>query len=814
MRFVAISLVPAALFFITAADSLAQPWGHVEGHVHEAGTGIALEAVAVVIDGTNFGTATDAEGFYRLSMPAGRHVLRFSSVGYAARKDTVTVRSGSQFTLDVDLTPSAVEMDELVVEERATSGAGIQQIAPEQVRNMPSPLKGFQALHVLLGVTANNELSNQYSVRGGGFNENLIFLNGFEVHMPFRPRQGEQEGLGLLNPELARRITLYTGGFPARYGGKISSALDIVYRTGERFGGSAYVSLLDAGVSTSATTGRLSWLIGARKAQARRFYATQELKGNYQPDYSDIQGHAEYSFTPGHSLELTAIWADHSFRLDPRGRKTFYGVISVRPDVPSDLRSVWINYDDRSTESDGYTTSLFGLRLKSRLSAAWHAEHDVSVFQTRETENFLLIGNTVIYDVRMGPDVEENMVPRGNALQEEAADNYIGVITRTAKGRYILGLSRHVAEGGWFIRSLAFEDRIDESSAVEGYSPGGDLVRVEVNRLEGSQSFGERQLGFYAQDAVAPLFDADQLVITAGLRADYFSFNREWTISPRLSARYEASDNLTLTGAWGLYYQAPTYRELRGDVGMGTPYEAGLNRDIRSQRSVQLVAGAELFVPKRRIYVRGEAYWKRLTNLISYTLENVRIEYSGDNDSEGYVYGLDLQARGEFVPGLESWINYGFLVARERFVGDYVTEYRAGTIARPTDQRHTVALFVQDYVPLDPTWKLHLRAIFGSGLPYTPPVPGDRVGQVIVQEPGPRLSARYPEYRRMDFGVTKSITIREDALHLELTAEVLNIFDIQNTVAYSWVPDVDGIWQRVPTRLTPRTINVRLRVVF
>ena len=814
MRFVTICLVPAALFFFAAADSLAQPWGHVEGRVREAGTGIALGDIAVVIDGTNFGTATDEAGFFRLSMPAGRHVVRFSSVGYAARKDSVTVTSGGEISLDVDLMPSAVEMDEVVVEERATSGAGIQQIEPEQVRNMPSPFKGFQALHVLPGVAANNELSNQYSVRGGGFNENLIFLNGFEVHMPFRPRQGEQEGLGLLNPELARRVTLYTGGFPARYGGKISSTLDILYRSGERFGGSAYVSLLDAGVSASATTGRLSWLVGGRKARARRFFATQELKGNYQPDYSDIQGHAEYTFAPGQSLELTAIWADHSFRFDPRGRKTFFGVVSVRPDVPSDLRSVWVNYDDRSTESDGYSTSLSGLRLITRLSAVWRAEHDVSVFQTRETENFVLIGNTVIYDVLMSPDAEEDMVPRGNALQEETADNYVGVTTRTAKGRYILGHSRHVAEGGWFVRSLAFEDRIDESSAVEGRSPGGDLVRIEVNRLEGALSFGERQLGFYAQDVLALLSDADRLVVTAGLRADYFSFNREWTVSPRLSARYEASNTLTLTGAWGLYYQAPTYRELRGDAEVGTSLEADLNRDIRSQRSVQLVAGAELFVPKRRMYVRGEAYLKRLTDLISYTLNNVRIEYSGKNDSEGHVYGLDLQARGEFVPGLESWINYGFLVARERFVGDYLTEYRAGTTARPTDQRHTVALFVQDYVPSDPTWKLHLRTVFGSGLPYTPPVPGDRVGHVVVQEPGPRLSARYPEYRRMDFGVTKSVTVKEDALQLELTAEMLNVFDMQNTVAYSWVPDADGIWQRVPTRLTPRTINVRLRVVF
>lgn len=811
--------------FCLPTNALAQGWGSVAGRVIETGTSQPLPGITVVVDGTNFGTATEADGQYKLRIPTGRYALRFSAIGYEARVDSVVVQRDAVTTLDVTLRPATLELDEVTVEESATPPeAGVHEIDPESVRNIPSPFKGFQSLKALPGVASNNELSNQYSVRGGGFNENLIFINGFEVYMPFRPRQGEQEGLGLFNPELAERIALYTGGFPARYGGKLSSALDIQYRRpeDEPLNGAAYVSLLDAGATAgaSALDGRLGWLFGVRKAQAQRFFSTQELKGNYQPDYVDLQGLLAYRLAPGHEVEVLGIWADHTFRLDPRGRKTFFGVVSTDPNEPSALQSVWISYDDRSEETDGYTTGFAGLRLKSRLAANLRAEHDVSYFKTEETERFNLIGSTVIYDVDPGsdPDSDEGKFPRGNALQEEFADNFVGVGTWTGQGRYLLTSQHHAAEAGWFVRQLTFEDRLRESSAVQGRGPDGDIVRLVANSLQDSASFDERQAGFYAQDALDLLPERDRFILTVGVRADFFSFNDEWTVSPRLSARFRASDRLTLTGAWGLYYQAPSYRELRGAPQPGTSILGALNRDLQAQRSMQGVVGAELFLPKRRLYLRGEAYWKELTHLISYTLENVRVEYSGENDAEGRVYGFDTQVRGEFVPGLESWINYSFMVAREEFLPSFRTATNAGTIPRPTDQRHTFSLFIQDYIPTDPTWKLHMRALFGSGLPYTPPIPGDRVGSIVIQLPGDRFSARYPEYRRIDFGVTKYITVAENALNnplrLELTAELLNVFDMINTVAYAWIPDAQGVWQRVPTRLTPRTFNVRLRVAF
>ena len=803
-----ISLIP----LLFAAQAEAQSWGSVEGVVTEFGTDLALPGVSILVNETNFGTASNESGDYTLQLPVGRYALRFSFVGFASRVDSVVVSARTPTILNVQLAPTVLEGEEIVVEDETMLGAGVQRITPEQIRRMPSPFKGFQALLVLPGVSSNNELSNQYSVRGGGFNENLIFLNGFEIHMPFRPRQGEQEGLGLFNPELARRITLYTGGFPSRYGGKISSALDIEYAAPKDFTTSATLSLLDGTATAAATNGPFSWQIGLRKARARRFFSTQELKGNYQPDYEDIQARFTYMLTSQQELELVGLYANHEFRLDPRGRRTFYGTVSA-DGGPSDIRSVWLSYSGRSEEVDGYQTTLAGLRLRSRVSPRWTLQHDASLYSTREKEFFLLEGDAILYDIVTNSNADRVEVPRGIARQEDRADNTITVTTLAGRGLYNWTSTRHALEAGWHFKRLTFEDKLMEESIILGTGLDMEPVRVVVDSLEGAAKLNASQFSLSVEDSYSI---NDKILLSAGMRGDWYDFNREWRVSPRLNLRYEASKQLTLTASVGVYYQQPTYRELRGAPRPDVPISQSLNRTLRSQRSTQFVAGAELFVPGRRLYLRSEAYYKQLKNLISYSLENVRINYSGFNDANGHVYGLDLQARGEFVPGMESWINYSFMVARERFLPQYTTRLNAGLLPRPTDQRHTVALFVQDYVPTDTTWKLHMRILFGSGLPYTPPIPGKRVGSIVVQVPGSRHSAKYPEFRRVDFGTTKIITLsnRSKPLQLEITAEVLNVFNIINTVTYSWLPDATGIWQRIPTRLTPRTINLRLRTSF
>ncbi len=821
-----LALLGLALFLL-APGALAQNWGEVEGRVTQRGVGGAIPGANVVVDGTGFGTATDADGAYSIRIPTGTYVLRFSAVGFQARTKEVTVRKNETARLDLALEETDIEMEGVEVEaEEIAPDAGVYTLDPKDAENIPSPLGNdvFRALKVLPGVTSNNELSYQYSVRGGGYNENLYYVDGFEVYTPFRTKQGEQEGLGLINLDMTERITLYTGGFPARYGGKLSSALDVAYARPGGDGentveGGAYASTLDAGghVKVGLLDGRLGIALAGRSARPQSFFGTQELKGEYDPEFGDVQSTVTYRIAEGHEIQGLGFYLNHRFRLVPTSRRTFFGTFQ-------DLRSIALGYT--GVEEDGYTLGFGGVRLLSKITNALRVEHEASYFDVEEYETLDISGTSILARIDNpfeDPDDPSNLIQTGAASQRDVADNRVRVTTLSGGGRYRLSLGRHAAEAGWNARQLDFEDQLFEVSYAASLVGAGSREPVALDSLSDQSAFGEQQYSLYVQDAVDVLRQSGRLVVTGGVRGDYFSFNDEWTVSPRLSARYIWDELTTLTAATGVYHQAPTYRELRGEPiyssrdSTGSVLLPSLNRDIQSQRALQFIAGVERFFPSVRFYGRAEAYYKGLTNLITYDVENVRTVYSGENDADGYAFGFDLQLRGEFVPGLESWLNYGFLKTSEEFLQP--TAGVSGTVPRPTDRRHNVALFVQDYVPNSTSWKVHLRALFGTGTPYTPPAPGAVVGGVQLRDPGNRNSQRYPEYRRVDLGLTKEATLAPrspagNPVRLELTGEVLNVFDMTNTISYSYVDDARGIWQRIPTRLTPRTVNVRMRLRF
>jgi len=799
-------------------------WGTVAGRVTTAAdTTAPVPTATVLVTGTNYGTSADGEGRYHLRLPAGIYRLRFSSVGFEARIDSVTVRRGETARLNVRLAASVEALDEVEVTagREETPAAGVFEMSSPHIEDMPTPVPdGFRTLKGLPGVATNNELSSQYSVRGGGYNENLIFINGFQVYLPFRPRQGEQEGLGLWNPQLTERARLYAGGFPARYGGKLSSALEIEYREPEgKVGGQVAASTMDLSGSAGASAlgGDLSWVVGAREARAGRLFGTQELRGDYAPQYTDAQTSVTYEIADGHAVEALGLWAEYEYRLAPRAKRTYFGTISQNPKFPPDLQSFYTTYEGE--ETTGYSTGFLGGRVKTRLSERIRMEHEAAYFRTHETETLDVSGSSLLTRVDPASGKTTGILSAGT--QRDVADNDVTVSTLTGRGRYYYASGRHAPEAGWHVRRLAFDDRIDERSTHTLSSTGQTVI---VNDFEDRARLGTWQAGAYMQDVYDALPERGRLLVTAGVRSDYYAFNEELTVSPRLSAQFKWTKQLTLNGALGVYHQKPTYRELRGEPPTAKEAEeAGglentLNRDLSSQRSIQAILGGEYFFPDRRLYLRAEAFYAKLSNLVSYEIENVRVQYSGQNNTYGRNYGLDLQLRGEFVPGLESWFNYSFLVARENFKEEFETSergYREGWHPRPADQRHTFSAFIQDYVPGDRSWKLHLRALFGSGLPYTPPVPGEQITRdVQAQAPGPRMGERYPEYRRVDVGATKTVRLFDQGVSgpvtMQLTAEILNLFDMVNTVAYDW----DADFNRVPTHLTPRTVNVRMRLKF
>ncbi len=819
----AFALLGFALFLIAPA-ALAQNSGQIEGRVTQRSNGSPIPGANVVVDGTSFGTATEADGTFALRLPTGNYVFRVSAVGFQARTDSVTIRKNETTRLDVALEETDIELGDVeVVEEAVAEDAGVYTLDPKTAQEIPSPLNdGLRAIKVLPGVTSNNETSYQYSVRGGGYNENLYYIDGFEVYTPFRTKQGEQEGLGIVNLDMTDRITLYAGGFPARYGGKLSSALDVAYARPDADGvaGGAYASTLDAGghVKVGLLGGRLGIALAGRSARPEGFFGTQELKGEYDPEFADVQSTVTYRIAEGHEIQGIGLLLDHRFRLVPTTRRTFFGTFQ-------DLRSVSFGFD--GLEEDGYTLGFGGVRVLNKITNALRIEHDVSYFDVEEFETLNIAGSVGLFRIDNpfeDPDDPTNLIQTGAATQRDTTNNNVRVSTLSGGGRYRLSAGRHAAELGWTARRFDFSDRLFEVSYVAGRAQNGNPIEVALDSLADQSSFSEEQYGIYIQDAVDLLPTSGHLVVTGGVRADYFSFNDELTVSPRLSARYIWDELTTVTAAAGVYHQAPTYRELRGEpiydsttVGSNNIILGTLNRDIKSQRAIQFISGVERFFPKVRFYGRAEAYYKALSNLITYDVENVRTVYSGENDADGYAFGFDLQLRGEFVPGLESWLNYGFLKTSEEFLQP--TPGVNGAVPRPTDRRHNFALFVQDYVPNSTTWKVHLRALFGTGTPFTPPAPGEVVGGVQLQAPGLRNSQRFPEYRRLDLGITKEATLAQrsptgNPVRLELTGEVLNVFDMTNTIAYSYVADARGIWQRVPTRLTPRTVNVRMRLRF
>ena len=832
MRAFSLAFLAAVCF---AAPASAQVWGEILGRVTDAETGETIPGANVVIAGTNFGSNTGADGRYRFRIPEGTYPLRVSFIGFATVEDTVVVRRGRPTTFDAALQASVIEGEEARVEAAGERQVGVSLIDPRTARSIPTPLGNdpLRAAKSELGVTSNNELSNAYSVRGGSYNENQFFIDGFEIYRPLRTKQGEQEGLGLVNGDLTSRMTLFAGGFPVRYGGKLASVLDATYAApGGRPSGTAYASTLDAGAQVAGALGdRAGLAVAARSARPQRFFAGQELEGAYDPDFRDVQGVADLRLGAGHSVRAVGLYARHRFRLAPSQRETTFGIF------PNLVRTVAIDFE--GVEEDGYDVAFGGLLLSNTLSDAVRAEHRVSLFATDEFEGYQVTSRTSLYRRVQRPDGPPSDLDRlleGTTLQRDTADNAIDQTTFTAQGRYLGQFGRHGAEVGWTARGLAFDDRLYERSVVTGQDAATrEPVDVVLpDSLDDATTFSTWQASLWVEDAIDVLADPGRLVLTPGLRADWFDYASELTLSPRLAAAYQASETTTLLLGAGVYHQAPTYREFRGEPAPGQRLSDLLDGDIRSQRAVQVVGGVERFFPGRRLQLRAEAYYKLLTNLISYDVENVRVVYSGENDSRGYAAGFDLQLRGELVPGLESWVNYGFLKTEERFLAPEIPDgatadeqtailnrfaARGGGayVRRPTDRRHNLSIFVQDYVPGDDTWTLHIRALYGSRLPVTAPALSETISGADLFKDGPRNRIQLPSYFRFDLGATKAVNLGAGptgrGLGLAATVEVLNVFDQANTIAYAFVRD-GPLFQAVPTRLTPRTLNVRLRLDF
>jgi hypothetical protein len=706
--------------------------------------------------------------------------------------------------LDVRMRPQSYELESLVVTGHRIQTDMLARINPGQGRLSVDATGGsIEALVMTAGtgVSSTNELSTQYSVRGGNYNENIAYVNGIEVYRPLLIRSGQQEGLSFINPDMTEAVQFSSGGFEARYGDKMSSVLDITYKQPKELAGGVAGSLLGGSGYLESASGRFTQITGLRYKRGSTLLSTLETKGDYEPSAIDLQTYMTYSLGSKWSVDFLGNYSDNVYDFRPGTRETSYGTM----DKP---RKFNVYYD--GMERDRFRTLFGAAALKYNVGERGDVSLQVSGFQSHEEETYDIEGAYYISNVL--DDSDEDNIGTGAFLQH--ARNRLNARVGNVSLVGNVGLGRHAVRGSIGIQREMIEDRIREWELRDssGYSVPMDenVLRVRHN-LRSTNTIQSTRFAGYLQDTYKFRSGAGLFSLTAGVRGSYWSYNREWLVSPRASLGFVPAQNqqYTMRVAGGLYYQSPFYKEFRmvrsGEDGNSV---IELNREIRSQRSIHLVVGGDynFKIPDGRPFkFTTELYYKKLDDLVPYTVENVRVWYAGQNSAKGYATGIDAKLFGQFVPETDSWVGLSLMQAKQYIDGERVS--------MPTDQLYNFTMYFTDYMP-KPYERLqaNIRVIWAQGLPFA--IPGN--------EYKPRFRA--PAYRRVDLGVSYRLWSEADRgrgaafwnhfKNIWVGLDCFNLLDIKNVNSYSWFTDVGGAQNAVPDRLTGRQLNVKLVAEF
>lgn len=803
-----------------------------------------IELVNVSIYGQPGGTTSRPDGTYALQVPAGVDVkVVYSFVGYKSDTLKIRISKGEKVRFNRILMTETTELKSVVVEDKMLRTTNLIRLNPKTVSVLPSATGGIEALiKTFAGVVSNNELSSQYSVRGGSYDENLVYVNDIEIYRPFLVRSGQQEGLSFLNSDLVSSVLFSSGGFEARYGDKLSSVLDIRYKHPLDFSASVSTSLLGATahVENATDDGRFTYLVGARYKTNQYLLNTLDTKGNYKPVFLDFQSLVTFDLNEETELSVLGYVSNNSYTLVPENRDTRFGTLNE----PLRLR---VYYEGQ--EVDKYNSRLGAITLTHKPNKRLQAKWIVSGYQSHETESFDILGQYFIALLDNNASVSDSIEVienRGVGGYFTHARNSLDMFVFNAENRYLYSKNNFLLQGGIKYQFENVSDKVNEWQLIDsaGYSvpnsfgiPGqsGNISDLVLNYLfNTSTSLQSNRYTSFVQSSWNFDRDSATFSFTVGVRAHYWDINKQTFVSPRLSFSYKPNweKNILFRFSTGLYYQPPFFRELRNPAGV-------VNYNLKSQQSIHFVLGSdwnfEAFT--RQFKFVSELYYKHLSKLIPYEVDNVRIKYMGENASDGYAYGLDLKVNGEFVKGVESWMSLSYLKTAEDIYNDSYMQYfnsageiiRAGIslddvavdsnrvypgfIPRPTDQRITFGMFFQDFLPMNPTFKVNVGFYFGSGLPTGAP-----------NTPYHTHVFRLAPYRRVDLGLSKQI-IGSESLRpnsgffkgfktLWVAAEILNLLDIKNTVSYSWVRDMNNNQYGVPNYLTSRQINIKIGAEF
>ena len=788
--------------------------------------GTPLELVNVAISGLPGGAVTDSKGRFELKIPAERDVyIAFSYMGYEKKVKQVRAGKGERKELNMSIKQNMTEIQGVAVEDKRVRTSNIIRIDPKIADMLPMSNSINALIKIQPGVSSTNELSSQYRVRGGNFDENLVYVNDIEIYRPLLIRSGQQEGLSFVNPDMTSSVLFSAGGFDAKYGDKMSSVLDIRYKKPSKFGGSFSLGLLGTSLEFEGATKdkKFTYLIGGRYKSTKYLLNTLQTEGDYKPSFIDVQALLTYKITKKLELSILGNFANNKYNLVPTSRETDFGTVQ-------NVKRLKIYFEGQ--EADHYINYLGGATLSYRPDNESVYKLIFSGVSSNENENYDLLGQYWIGQVENNPGSENY----GDVVQTQGVGSYMEHARNSLDSRIFNVAHRGSIEKGqnliqWGVKYQHewITDAMNEWVMIDsagytlprppdsvGYTdpsiqPDYPFVMNYFGRTNADIA-SNRYTGFI-QDIWSLPEGKPDFTFTLGVRANYWDYNDQLVVSPRARISYkpdwEKDFLFRLSAGW--YYQPPFYRELRDLTGTIHP-------DVKAQRSIQVVLGSDWNFKAwdRPFKFVTEVYYKKLDFLNPYIVDNVRIRYLANNNAFGYATGIDMKINGEFVKGIDSWASLSVMQTKEKIVyyddmGN-VTDTTA-YIPRPTDQRVMFSMFFQDYLPMNPTYKMSLTLSFGTGLPFGPP-----------QAPKEKHTLRMNPYRRVDVGFSKELIggytrfSKKNPLRafkaMWISVEILNILSVANTVSYIWVTDVFGRQYAVPNYLTMRQLNVKLVAKF
>lgn len=742
-------------------------------------------------------TMTSLKGDYSLQLQSADSVeIRFSMVGYKTKVRTLRRPRGKQ-TMLVVLHSSDNALSEVTITGKRIETGQTQELSKEHLKSMPSTTGNAveEMIQSQAGVSTHSELSSQYNVRGGSFDENSVYINNVEIFRPFLVRSGQQEGISVINPDMVEKIGFSTGGYEARYGDKMSSALNIEYRRPKRFEASATASMLGASAFVGMSNKKFSWSNGLRYKTTKYLLGSMDTKGEYQPTFIDYQTYLTYSPNKRWDIKFLGNISDNHYNFTPEDRETNFGTME-------NVKAFKVYFDGQ--EKDVFRTFFGSLGITRKFNENTSLSLIASAFNTREQEKYDIQGQYWLTQT----ETSENL---GVGTYFQHTRNYLKAHVESAKLLFKTKQKKHNIEAAFtykweHIEENSVEYEMRDSSKYSIPHTGKDLYMIYSMRAKNTLT--ANRVEAYAQDTYRFTGSEGKTLYTLnyGLRLAYWSFTKETILSPRLSLGIipAFNENITMRFATGLYYQAPFFKEIRDTTTTNGITYASLNRKAKSQRSIHFIAGFDyrFKMNDRPFKFTAEAYYKALGNLVPYSVNNVKVVYYGDNMCSGHAAGLDLKLFGEFVPGTDSWVSLSLMNTSMKLNGK--------SIPLPTDQRYAVNLFFTDYFPGTTRWKMSLKLALADGLPFSAP---HRELESNV--------FRAPAYKRADVGLNYRIIDNSDRhkkrnpiRNLWVGAECLNLFGINNVNSYYWITDVTGQQYAVPNYLTGRQINVKVSVDF